>query len=529
MNIGIFLGYGPQVILNKEGLGRYIAGLIKGFIDNGNQVTIACPNWLMDSVKCLCDDFGIQITKVNFITTNGNPALWDIYNFWQGMQKNDVETGNIRRFCVKFVQKKMMSLPIVRNKISFSIHVFLYAISSLVIVSLVSVTLLVKWLGKLLERFLRKRKKNLVYIMKYVYRKRIDVPLILFSRMYENEVDLLVSRINTGKKQDVWYVPALFWPQVCKITNGTVVINAPDLVSEKFPIGFADVYNADNAIESCRKTLQHGKYFITYCDYIKQKLFKDKFSKLDEYVISISHINNSMLKYINIGPGLNKQNGVKENLNNKFSHSLLNIAMAKSSMSDGYSYRMNMVSVKYIFYASQYRPSKNIMNLLRAYEFLLHNKFIRHKLFLTVSRPSKEMKQYITEHNLENDVICFAGVSAQTLAALYCCADLVVNPTLYEGGFPFTFGEGMSVGTPSIMSDIPQVREVLAPAGLENMMFNPYSWKAIAEKIEWGLSNADLLYEQQLKLYNMMSKRTFEKVAEEYEEAFRYFISIDGR
>lgn len=529
MNIGIFLGYGPQVVLNKEGLGRYVAGLLKGFIANGNEVTIACPNWLMDSVKCLCDDFGIQLTKVNFIITNGNPAVWDIYKFWQGMEKKNVEIGSIMRFFCKVCAKKMLSLPIVRNKISFSIHIFLYAISSLVIVSLLYVMILVRWLGKLIARCLKKRKKHLLYIMKDVYKKRIDLPLMLFSRMYENELDVLVSRINTEKKQDVWFVPALFWPQVCRIANGTVVINAPDLVSEEFPLGFADVYNADNAIESCRKTLQGGKYFITYCNYIKRKLLKDKYSKRDEQVLSIPHVNNSMLNYINIGRGVNEQIGVNKNLNNKFSRSLLNIAMAKSSMSYGYLYRMNMASVKYIFYASQYRPSKNIMNLLRAYEFLLHNKFIRHKLFLTVSIPSKEMRNYITEHNLENDVICFAGVSAQTLAALYCCADLVVNPTLYEGGFPFTFGEGMSVGTPSIMSDIPQVREVLETAGLENMMFNPYSWKEIAEKIEWGLSNADLLYEQQLKLYKMMEKRTSDKVAEEYEEAFMYFISIDGR
>ncbi|MSU09381.1 glycosyltransferase family 4 protein [Veillonellaceae bacterium WCA-693-APC-5D-A] len=528
MNIGIFLGYGPQVILNKEGLGRYIAGLIKGFIANGNQVTIACPNWLMDSVKCLCDDFGIQLNKIKFITTDGNPALWDVYSFLYKKKTKNLKLSSIKHFCMKIAHKKMMKLPRIRNKILFFMCTSIYAVNSFFIVFFICLLLLSKLFGNRAKIYF-KNNKIAHYIVKYFCIRHIDLPLILFEKMYENEVEVLVSKINSEEMRDVWFVPALFWPQVCKITNGTVVINAPDLVSEKFPLGFAGVYNADNAIESCRKTLQHGKYFITYCDYIKQKLLKDKFSKLDEYVLSISHINNSMLNYINIGQGVNQQTGVKENLNNKFSHILLNIAMAKSSMSYGYLYRMNMVSVKYIFYASQCRPSKNIMNLLRAYEFLLHNKFIRHKLFLTVSRPSKEMKQYITEHNLENDVICFAGVSAQTLAALYCCADLVVNPTLYEGGFPFTFGEGMSVGTPSIMSDIPQVREVLAPAGLENMMFNPYSWKAIAEKIEWGLSNADLLYEQQLKLYKMMEKRTSDKVAEEYEEAFRYFISIDGR
>ena len=41
MKIGFFLGYGPQTILHKEGLGRYIGSLIKGAVDNGEDVVLA--------------------------------------------------------------------------------------------------------------------------------------------------------------------------------------------------------------------------------------------------------------------------------------------------------------------------------------------------------------------------------------------------------------------------------------------------------------------------------------------------------
>ena len=135
------------------------------------------------------------------------------------------------------------------------------------------------------------------------------------------------------------------------------------------------------------------------------------------------------------------------------------------------------------------------------------------------------MEKYIDDHDLREEVLICHGVSMQQLAALYCCAKLVVNPTLYEGGFPFTFGEGMSVGTPSIMSDIPQVRRVLEPAELEEIMFNPRNYLAIAEKMDWALDNLDYLTEKEKTLYNQMAKRKDNIVAEEYIKAFEQFVS----
>jgi len=47
------------------------------------------------------------------------------------------------------------------------------------------------------------------------------------------------------------------------------------------------------------------------------------------------------------------------------------------------------------------------------------------------------------------------------IAACYKLADLAVNPSLSEGGFPFTFTEALSVGTPVVMARIPVTEEII--------------------------------------------------------------------
>ena len=62
------------------------------------------------------------------------------------------------------------------------------------------------------------------------------------------------------------------------------------------------------------------------------------------------------------------------------------------------------------------------------------------------------------------------------MAAFSHLAVLAVNPTLFEGGFPFTFSEAYSVVTPSIISKIPVVEDVVTDTYLQKrMLFNPYN------------------------------------------------------
>jgi glycosyltransferase involved in cell wall biosynthesis len=111
------------------------------------------------------------------------------------------------------------------------------------------------------------------------------------------------------------------------------------------------------------------------------------------------------------------------------------------------------------------------------------------------------------------------------LASLYCLACLAVNPTLFEGGFPFTFTEAYSVGTPSLLSDIAMVRERLADREnetgrlQERMLFDPMNPLDLADKIRWAVANREELLALQQGLFETFP--TWEQVAKQYSDSLR--------
>ena len=80
MKIGIYMTYDPATVLGKEGLGRYIGNLIKGFVGAGHQVTIACPHWSLPAIDDLFQDFQISGSDVDFIVAQKSPILWRLYD-----------------------------------------------------------------------------------------------------------------------------------------------------------------------------------------------------------------------------------------------------------------------------------------------------------------------------------------------------------------------------------------------------------------------------------------------------------------
>ena len=536
MRIGVFLGYGPQTSLGKEGLGRYLAGLLKGFQNRGDEVTIACPQWLLKTLDALFKDFEIDKDRIKMMETGKTPVSVWVYK-WLKREKKKKKKQYLKRLGQyladlekKFIQKVAKTNSLIYFGLLTLLGLLIGAAAAVPCIAASIVFLLFKIALKYGRPLVRIVKAPLVRIKRAVFDMDfLNMVCLMVEGASNDQIQMLVNRINREQPMDVWFVPAIFWPQVNSIHNSTVVINAPDLVSEKFPQGFAETLNASNAIIACRKTLQEGKYFITYCDYLRRTLLEDEYGKATDHTVAISHVNNAMDSYLYIDPALKKRMGVEKNLPLAYAKTLLPLALQKASCCAGYASGYCMEDTLYIFYASQSRPSKNILNLVKAYEYLLRHRFIHQKLVVTCNlRSAKELREYIANHELDNEVIGMYDLSANVLAALYCCADLVVNPTLYEGGFPFTFGEGMSVGTPSVMSDIPQVREVLEPEGLEDIMFDPYDWKAMADKIEWALQNKEALYRRELPLYEKLARRTPEAVVEDYVHAFERFIELDG-
>ena len=318
-----------------------------------------------------------------------------------------------------------------------------------------------------------------------------------------------------------------FWPEFDKI-NGVKVACFPDITPAYFPVGYANL-NATKQVDDVRNVAKTIKYFIVYSEYQRTQVLSSNLGVDIENIktVSISSFVNNTLEDVN----------TEKNFKSFFSDPVKRFSRERLKLLPDYSlpeiknYLVGLLSdysfenTKYIFYASQARPQKNIINLVKAYEYLLRRKEVTFKLFLTCyPNHNPELKEYIFSHRLQFDVLCFNGVSNQLLAALYASAELVVNPTLYEGGFPLTFSEGMSVGIPSVMGKIPQVMDVISNFELSDYMFDPFDYFDIADKIMLGLSNKELLYDMEKPLFEMLLREK-NNIGKEYVDAFKYFIN----
>jgi glycosyltransferase involved in cell wall biosynthesis len=171
-----------------------------------------------------------------------------------------------------------------------------------------------------------------------------------------------------------------------------------------------------------------------------------------------------------------------------------------------------------LFYASQFRPNKNLVMLLEAYRYLLRERFIHHKLILT-GDPTlyPPVLDFVRRYGLSKEVLFLHGLTTPELAACYYLADLAVNPSLSEGGCPFTLTEALSVDTPVVMARIPVTEEVIQDPILQEMMlFDPYDYKDASSRIEWALKNRDALLSVQREVYAKLQKRTWRDVVDEY-------------
>jgi glycosyltransferase involved in cell wall biosynthesis len=157
----------------------------------------------------------------------------------------------------------------------------------------------------------------------------------------------------------------------------------------------------------------------------------------------------------------------------------------------------------YLFYASQFRPNKNIVNLLRAYAFLLKQRHVSCKLVLTGDPGSMpEISEALSRFGVGRDVVFLRHLSAQELAACYRLATLAVNPSLFEAALPFTFAEALSVGTPVAMARIPPTSDTIDdPALARDMLFDPCDWMAIVDRVAWALEHRGDLLKRQLAFY----------------------------
>ncbi|RAP37448.1 hypothetical protein B1207_04545 [Legionella quinlivanii] len=525
---GIYLAYPPTIDLRDQGLGRHLAAFLKGAIENCDaQFIIVSPSWSKKSIYALMKAEEVPANSFHLFTPRYNVIslkLFNLYSTWVKYRKKKKDAPR-KRFVL--FEKCMRQYELLKSKFIGSTNIlqFLMCLVALIVTASLLYTTkfiihLFKWLSDDIK--LRYRLRKVFKAPKRVLRKVVTVFInpkqsatifSWFRQVEDQETNLMLEIINNLKQVKAWYSPTAFWPSFNRIQAPRLMC-VPDVVLGEFPVGFSFVGGDRfiNTFNDVEEAILNGHHFVTYSEHIKHSVLVQKYKLNPEQVSVITHAPNTLDNY------LNDESEQRNNVSiERLSESLLQSALKKSSFPE-YVNRFGNTQMKYLFYASQFRPSKNILTLLKAYHYLLKKSLVTHKLVLT-GKPKimDEIDNYIAENCLQKDVLLLSGLSVKELAACYKLADLAVNPSLSEGGCPFTFTEALSVGTPVIMANIPVTREIISDPHLQELMlFDPYDWYAMAQKIKWAIANKNQLLDEQIPAYKALMNRKWNDVVSEY-------------
>lgn len=525
---GIYLAYSPTVDLRAEGLGRHLAEFLKGAQGREDiRFVLACPSWMRTNLLQLFEACNVSADSVEIISPSSAPLLLSLYQRYVAVRSRtpkDKQSGGMlnKLYLASAAVSASIEQRLVSTR-SVPLMVLLGGIAATVYVTASLARKLASILGG--PKSVRKQIRRVLTRLPVfgVRDRQPDTSTAESShesrvaRMYrlmeESEARLIREMIEARKDVAAWYCPTAFWPHFNEISAPRLMC-VPDVVLTDFPTGFALV--AGNRLLENFRQVEHairgGQHFVTYSNEIKWRTLVERYGADPEAVFVVPHGANRLDDLISVSGFANN-----EAATDALCRRLLRGALGKA-VHNPYSNVALSEEVRFIFYASQFRPNKNIISLLRAYEYLVKRRFVGHKLILT-GRPLEhsDVKNFVTERNLQNDVLFLHGLSEQELAACYRLADLAVNPSLSEGGCPFTFTEALSVGTPAVMARIPVTEEVITDPDLQELMlFDPYDWTDMADKIEWSLQHLDVLVNRQKPYYERLAQRTWRNVVDEY-------------
>jgi len=176
------------------------------------------------------------------------------------------------------------------------------------------------------------------------------------------------------------------------------------------------------------------------------------------------------------------------------------------------------VPENYILCPTQMMPHKNVGPLLSAYA-LLKKRGYRGGLVFT-GAGTEAINGRACEIGLEKcldgqDVYGLGYVANAQIDALIQCADVLVNPSLYEGGCGPGF-DAWARGVPVAMSHIPPFLEHIKAHGVRAQIFDPRSPQDIAEKIDAILSHPAQSAEDVAHSKRAISHFTWELSAQGY-------------
>jgi len=179
------------------------------------------------------------------------------------------------------------------------------------------------------------------------------------------------------------------------------------------------------------------------------------------------------------------------------------------------------ITPPYLFYPTHLRPYKNVMTLLKA---LVALRTAGRPVTLVLTGDLADdpaCQSFVDAHRLHRCVVSTGDLSEAQMVAVYRDADLVVVPTLSEGGFPWQALEAMTMDVPVVLSRIPVVVERLARHGYSTetcalRLFEPTDDHALARAIGEVLDDPHAVRHEQAAVRRALLAWNWRDVARAY-------------
>jgi glycosyltransferase involved in cell wall biosynthesis len=512
--LGIYLRYEAGQSIRDQGIGRHLTFLLGGWrAAGGGRVVFATPGWFVDDLRKLLADSAIDDAAFEIVSTRV-PFLMRLRAVFTRARRRRPPRRQRRRLIARALAALSVHLLGQSHPLAFALVGIGYLVGALVLLPLaVLVAALVvavraaRSLRRLCGRLLRALPQAPKAMLRGLLREVSDEVAGRHARA-------LVRRANRRRDVGLWFVPTIAWTEVAGL-EAKVVLSVPDLVYLSFPTSFASPY-FEAVDAAARSLLGKAAGIVCFSEHVKQAHVLPSLEGDADRVFVVKH------GAIDLGERLDLPATTDASALRVAAREVVRDHQASLPQERRYLRDFDLGSATFVLYSSQVRPHKNFLNLFRAVELVLRERHRSFKLITTGNfGADEELHAFVGSRRLEYDILSLHDVPAKVLAALNALATCSISASLFEGGFPFTFSEAFSVGTPSVLSAIPVVDAEIDDQALRRaMLFDPHDPRDIAARLEGALADPRRLYELERPLYERLRARTWTHVAEDYLDVF---------
>lgn len=143
-----------------------------------------------------------------------------------------------------------------------------------------------------------------------------------------------------------------------------------------------------------------------------------------------------------------------------------------------------------IVWSGRMIPEKGLKYLIRAMKLVFKENPSANLVLIGDGPLRKSLEKYIIQNKLTNNVVFTGWIDRYKVAEILSRSSIFVFPSLSEG-MPFSLLEAMASGNSSVVSDIPQIREVVDD-GINGFQATPRNYHKLADLIIQCLQDKNL-------------------------------------